>query len=434
METKKIFRKPLGNPRRKWRQDHFVLSTFNGLTDDLEKGLKNAKELGFTMIETGWGRTAETDRACLICRDIGLGILTQDVTMMGSFQRPPQFQKRGFLDEGRLSEYEKRIAGNPSVRGFYLWDEPVSADELADARRQLDLFEERFPGLLGFTVAYPHYGGKIAACGMDFVSYIHRFVKELSPAVFSIDLYPFDSEDWHTRRETSGYQLDEHLFYRDLGLLRKLALEQGAPLWYYFQAQDGPAKYRYGDFSAEKLRMTMNLGLLHGTAGLQSYNIFDSALLRSGEKGPLFDATMELNRRALAYGEVMMALRSLSVCHSDGVLKNDSYYQTVIRDRLDDSPVFAGTVPEHFSVGEFCDCEGNRYAFIMNRDYERMVCGRLELRGEYRIYEVSGIDGSQQVICGNTRELRLGLAAGDAVFYRLQRSEETPFLIEYELG
>ena len=391
METKKISRKPLGNPRRKWRQDHFVLSTFNGLTNDLEKGLKNAKELGFTMIETGWGRTAETDRACLICRDIGLGILTQDVSMMGSFQRPPQFPKRGFLDEGRLCEYEK---GSRAI--------------LRSAA--------------------------VISCGMDFVSYIHRFVKELSPAVFSIDLYPFDSEDWHTRRETSGYQLDEHLFYRDLGLLRKLALEQGAPLWYYFQAQDGPAKYRYGDFSAEKLRMTMNLGLLHGTAGLQSYNIFDSALLRSGEKGPLFDATKEQNRRALAYGEVMMALRSLSVCHSEGVLKNDSYYQTVIRDRLEDSPVFAGTVPEHFSVGEFCDREGNRYAFIMNRDYERTVCGRLELRGEHRIYEVSGIDGSQRVICGNTRELRLELAAGYAVFYRLQRSEETPFLIEYELG
>ena len=62
MEKKIIKRHPLGNPARPWKQDKFIFSAFNGVTDENQKiGFLNAQEAGFNMLEFGWASSAEMD-------------------------------------------------------------------------------------------------------------------------------------------------------------------------------------------------------------------------------------------------------------------------------------------------------------------------------------------------------------------------------------
>ena len=174
METKCVKWAPIGNPHRKWRQDRFIISTFNGLTDNLRLGIENAKEAGFTMIETGWGKANQTYAANNICAEVGMDILTQDVDIMGSFQRGPGVE-RGYYIREKLDEYLEKSKKNPHILGYYLWDEPISDKQRANAREQVDLFEELDPGRLGFTVANPSYGPLLAKHGLNFVTYIRKY-------------------------------------------------------------------------------------------------------------------------------------------------------------------------------------------------------------------------------------------------------------------
>ena len=67
MNTKLLPRYPLGNKKRKYRQERFIISTFRADTDDLRRGIPEAKELGFNLVEFGWvppERSLECITAC----------------------------------------------------------------------------------------------------------------------------------------------------------------------------------------------------------------------------------------------------------------------------------------------------------------------------------------------------------------------------------
>ena len=46
METKIIHRHPLGNPKRKWKQDNFIISTFRAS----EKNIENPRDEAFYLL------------------------------------------------------------------------------------------------------------------------------------------------------------------------------------------------------------------------------------------------------------------------------------------------------------------------------------------------------------------------------------------------
>jgi len=56
------------------------------------------------------------------------------------------------------------------------------------------------------------------------------------------------------------------------------------------------------------------------------------------------------------------------------------------------------------------------------------------MKGEFRVYEVSKVDGYQDVICESTSKLSLKLAPGDAVLLRVQPANDEAFTCEYKLA
>ena len=71
---------------------------------------------------------------------------------------------------------------------------------------------------------------------------------------------------------------------------------------------------------------------------------------------------------------------------------------------------------------------------VLNRDYMTEKTISLDLNGNYRVYEVSKVDGLQYCINDSTDKLEITLAAGDATLIRLQKADEEAYTIEYRLS
>ena len=86
MNKKIIYREPIGNPDRKYRQDRFMISTFRALTNNLRRSLELCKELGFDMVEFGWVSPAESYDCVTACDEVGIDGIIQNWDVFGGFQ------------------------------------------------------------------------------------------------------------------------------------------------------------------------------------------------------------------------------------------------------------------------------------------------------------------------------------------------------------
>ncbi len=425
MTTKKIYRRPIGNPARLYRQDKFVISTFNACTQDIRRGIELCKELEFNMIEFGWVNPEDSLACMTACEETGIDGIFQNWEAFGGFQ---ETKGENQVDREKLAEYLEHTKKYRHVAGYYVWDEPYEDEKIQAAAEQVELLERLDPKRLPFTVAIPSYNPLWTWKNGKFEDYLMKYTETIQPAVLSLDYYPF----FPSNPEPVD-QLDSSELFLDIALLRELALKKDIPMWFYFQTQDDPCSYGYENFTPEKVRMQQYNALLYGAKGLQNYNVFNGAIYRDSRKGPLFYFTKDLNHRCHQLGKTLMALRSEAVFHSPEVLKGNEAFDR-FRQSLSDSKVLAGEeLPFRCSVGEFADEENNRYLFILNRDYCEGRKFRLPLKQKSRIYKVSTEDGKQSVWDGNATEIYLYLEPGDAVLMRVQDVEEEPFLIDYIL-
>lgn len=425
MEKKIIKRQPLGNPKRLYRQDRFIISTFKADCPDVRGGIRAAKDLNFNMVEFGWVDPKRSLECMTACEEVGLDGVFQNWEAFGGFQ---ETKGGDSLNEEALKKYLEHTKKYRHVAGYYVWDEPLQDEKIKEAARQVKIIEALDPDRLPFTVAIPSYNSTHTWENGRFYDYLYKYANVIEPAVMSLDYYPFSP-----RRPEPADQLDSSKLFCDIALLRKIALEKGIPMWFYFQSQDDPAKGTYHHLSPEKLRMQQFNAVLHGAKGLQNYNIREGALNADGSKGPLFWYTQDLNRRCLMLGDTLMALTSTHVFHSPEVLKDNPVFD-LFRESPASSAVLADApLPFRCSVGEFTDSEGNPYIFVLNRDYNERRPQKLALRTAFRIYEVSQLDGNQHLISDSSDTLELSLNAGDGRLFRLQDPAETPCLIDYVL-
>jgi len=425
METKIIYRKPLGNPTRTYRQDNFMLSTFRALTKKPRRGLELCKDLGFDMVEFGWVNPEDSYKCVTACEEVGIDGIIQNWDVFGGFQTT---DANLTTDVEKIKKYVDYTKKYKHVVGYYVWDEPFEDEKINAAAEQVQALEECDPGCLPFTVAIPSYNKKWTWENGLFESYLRKYVDTINPPVLSLDYYPFGDY-----RPDKPKQLDMSKILLDLALMRKISQEKQMPMWFYFQAQDGPATYGYKNYPPEKMRGQMYLALIHGAVGLQNYNVYGGAITEDAEMGPLYFFTKDINHRVHQIGRTLMALTSVGVFHSPEVHEGNTMFDDW-RQPISDSEVLADVdLPFRCSVGEFVDAEGNRYLMIYNRDFLEKREFKLKLKKKFRIYEVSQDDGMQSVKSNRAQKLSVTLQAGDAILLRFQDADEKAFLIDYVL-
>ncbi len=448
MEHRIYERYPLGNKRFQWKQKDFVLSTFSGVPmgnngegkveEVADKYVKYLKEAGFNLMETGWVNHEYVWAAVEACEKYGLDLVFQDMSIMGGMQthyldnRVPEEVVRDLVD---------RLKPKKHTVGYYVWDEPNSEEQYTEARRQMDLLQKYDPEALLFTVALPDYnlaGENGSGLNWEnglYVPYVEQFIQKMDPPVLSFDYYPIGDyfKAWKGHTFTREQQLDDTYMWLDLGLHRKLAHFHDLPLWFYYQGYTLYKDTKY--FIFPMVRCFMYGAILYGVKGLQHYaagGVNNLLLTASGEKYGFYEDQKKIHAEISALGNTLMALDSKLVYHSDDLLPGSEFMKSYT-ETIGDSEIFAAPLPRRTSIGELQDAAGNRYAVILNRDYEQELHAELPLKGEFRVYEVSKQDGKQRILHEKTDSLPIDLAPGDAALVRIQKAQEEAFTIEYRL-
>ena len=450
MEIKVYKRYPLGNKRFNWKQKDYVLSTFSYLGNPDEEGerlveivdraTRNCKEAGFNMLEMGWTPHNKAWAAVDACEKYGIDIIFQDLSIMGGMQYR-------YLENKISREVAESVVNafkdKKHMIGYYVWDEPITEEQLKEARRQMDILEELSPDSLLFTVTIPDYnsGGnpsdpnelpKQWENGL-YEPNFRRFVEVMDPPVVSFDYYPVGNyfNVWGDHVFNYENQFDDTFLWCDLGLARKIAKEKKLPLWFYYQ---GCNLYKWTThFTFPMVRCMMYAAALYGAKGLQHYEAWLSVIDSEGNKGKFFDEQKQIHSEFKALGNTLMALDSTAIYHSEDLLPGCEYMQG-LKDNILDSEIFDGPLPRRCSIGEFCDEYGNLYAMILNRDYEKPLTHTFKFKGTHRVYEVSRVDGEQRVIAEKTDNITLTFEEGDAILLRIQKSDKAPFVCKYELA
>lgn len=421
MDHKIFARHPLGNPHRHWRQDNFILSTFSARGSNMRKVIKNCVDAGFTMLELGWATHEQAFEAVQLCEEYGIDLLFQDFTLHGGMQ---EFISR----EGELQSMvplANTLAPWKRTVGVYIWDEPFRPDQLAEARRQADLYEQAAPGKLPFTVAIPSYNTEYTWQNGLFTKYLYDYAKKIDPPVLSLDYYPFGLPGYN-----DAEQLDTSLLWCDLGLLRKVAQAYRMPLWFYYQAVN---LHKYHRFTFPMVRSQMYAGAMYGAKALQEFTAVDAVITEEGDRGPIFEETKRIHAEFRALGNTLMALQSVGVYHSAELLAG-SPYLTGLADELTGHDILPQTLPRRCSVGELADAYGHRYFLFLNRDVDVPLDVELPLKKPVRLYTVSRETGEQIFLGDSITSLTLHLAAGDGVLYRMDEvTDAEPYTLEYRI-
>ncbi len=418
MKNLVLSRKLLGNPKRKWRQERFVLSNFSIRGGDTEKVVKNLKEAGFNLIECGWATPEQASDAAKYAEKYGIDLIYQDMKRYGGMQENRFYEKNDL--EGVIREHRD----NKRVVGYYIWDEPYTDDQLVEARMLTDICESEAPELLPFSVAIPSYNLKYKWQNDLFADYLERYITTIEPPVLSLDYYPVGMSE---HNET--VQLDRSKIWLDLGLMKKLAHEHEMPLWFYYQGQN---LHKVDFFIFPMVRVMMYAGILYGAKGLQHYTSLGAVTDEEGEKGIFFNEQKAIHEEFENLGRTLMALSCRAVIHDRSADPGHKAYFE-LHDKISDSRYLCEELPKRVSVSELDDEYGNGYMIVLNRDYMQEKTISLPLNGRYRIYEVSKSDGGQYVKAESAESIDLTLAPGDGVLLRLQNADEEAYTVDYVL-
>jgi hypothetical protein len=315
-----------------------------------------------------------------------------------------------------------------SVIGYYIWDEPFFEEQFSLCRKLTDDCEDEDSSALAFTVANPSYNPYFHWDGNAYPEYVERFADSIDPPILSFDYYPIGRPE-----QNEEHQLDNSPMWCDLAAVSRIAQERKIPFWFYYQ---GIPLYACTDyFIFPMVRCFMYAGILYGAKALQHYAAGEGnncLIKKNGDKDVFFDDMKQIHSEIKALGNTLMALDSKKIYHSAELLPGCEYIKPYV-DNFADSDIFAGELSYRTSVGELADAYGNNYVVILNRDYENTLDASLALKNASRIYEVSKVDGTQQVIHENTTTLPLHLEPGDAVLLRIQNADEEAFTIDYQL-
>lgn len=190
-----------------------------------------------------------------------------------------------------------------------------------------------------------------------------------------------------------------------------------------------------GGFCAEDLRREVFSAVLCGAAGIEYDSILDERSVWKNDPEPVFYYIQDMNYRLTQYGRTLMALKAAGVYCSEATARK---YPELAARRvpLSESAVLAEQkLPDGLAIGEFADCDDNRYLMYQNVDVEnrKVRSFQIKLSRELRAYRVNPHSGKQVPVKDKLTEQCILIMPGDGDLIRYQPAEDKPFLIEYAL-
>ena len=435
MEHKLLARYPIGNPRRIWRQDNLILNLpspapmstalqpKSALTlQKTRRAVKTAIDAGFNMMGTLWADPETVREIVRTAERYGASVLYQNLRRFGGMGTASHCEVNDY--EGAIRDTEKWSC----IKGYCLWDEPISERPLEETRRMIDYCEKVRPGLLPFTVANPDYNKLCRWQDNAYAPYIEQFLDVIDPAEMCFDYYPIGKSEYDP-----AIQLDNSTMWSDLEIVRRAAQGREIPFWFAYQAHRFPWHKKYYTYKFPMTRAMAHAGILYGAKMLDCYTEFDGCIdPKTGGRGDYFEDQKRLNEELLALGNTLMALTCQRVIH-DGLLLPEHPSMEGLRTSMEESELLTGTLSPRISVSEHADAYGNKYLMVLNRDYDVDAHVQLTMKVPSHVYEVSKTDGEQYLVHEDVASFWTRIAPGDLQMYRIQNADEDPYTVEYYL-
>ena len=373
--------------RDKWEQQSFVLSSFftvggSGDRNQYRSSLRLHKEAGLNLVELTFLSKGALLAALDVCEELQLPSIAQDQSINGVGKNAPAFT------DSQIRRYVEELSRYRYLEGYYVWDEPTM-EMFSTARRQRDLFKQYAPGQLAFSCVFPSYGvynWSSTDWGWEnsrYAEYVSEYLKIVDPEVLSLNHYPFGNNGGNVSLQT-------HNLWRDMGLMRRKALELGRPYWHYYQLSGNLDTKESGDITPEKVAVQMYAGLAYGVKGLSAFATCGGLVVFDGVryvKGPYFDQLAALNRQVLNLGNELFNKQSTALYHPG---LSDATKSAYFCDDLGESELIAalpgGTVAGVFTGG------GKTYLMLVNKDYQRPLTGTIRLKTAKTVREFQAAD------------------------------------------
>lgn len=439
MEHKVLARYPIGNPRRAWKQDNFILGIVSPGPFDIDvddpmmarktrRSVQTAVEAGFTLIGSLWSSPSVSSEILHTTEQLGARMLFQNMKRCGGMGDKNIFCKKHDL-EGLLRE----LAPWKSLYGVWMWDEPLLDEHLALTRELNDRCQRIRPDILPVNVAVPSYNDRFCWDNGQYTEYIRKYMDVIDPAQMMFDYYPIGLPGFKKEEQLDGVYPRESTLWCDLEMVRREAQARDIPFWFMYQGCKFHFYPHIERFVFPMVRAMANSGILHGAKALDYYAEFEGVIdPETGGKGYFFREQKQLNQELKVLGNTLMALTCQRVIHDETLLPGFPHMEG-LRSTMAESELLTGKLNPRVSVSEHSDAYGNRYLMVLNRDYEQDAYMELRLKAKSHVHRVSREDGEEQFLFYAVEKLPVHLAPGDLALYRLQPADTAPFSVEYQL-
>ena len=310
-----------------------------------------------------------------------------------------------------VAALKDQIGGNPAALGFYLRDEPTTA-EMPGLGRLAAMLRDAMPEKWPYVNLFPYRVPPQRLGTSDYDSYVKMLVKMVGQPFLSYDNYSL----------VNGEMLDS--FYTNLEMVRRASLETQTPFWNCILAN---AHFNYMEPSDATFNLQVYATMAYGGRGIQYFTYFSpeignyrlAAIDQFGSRTPTWAMLERINRQIQALAPALVRLRSTGVYHSPDVpdqgqpLSASRLIELVEMTQRMVRPPVAG----RFLVGEFEDSAGRPYFMIVNKDLRNSFQFVIHLKQKDRkLVRISPYSGREQPF---GREMDW-LAPGAGILFRVE--------------
>ncbi len=390
-----------------WAGD-FIISYWCGPPADTDPLAKYAEvaECNFNYVLPPCSAVAvEQNKAILdACAKNGLKYIIGDSRIGAKNPGDPQFERD--LD-AVVADY----AGHPATAGYFVRDEPNSADfpKLAAINQYL---LKKDPKHLPFFNLFPNYASQEQLGNKTYEDHVAQFCKTVKPRLLSYDHYIMMACDPKEPSNLTSY-------FQNMEVVRTYGLKYKIPSCYILLSLP---HWGYRNPTDADLRWQVNTALAYGykailyftywTPGDLDPNSHGAIILGNGTRTEHFDQARRINGEVKVIGPTLMKLTSTGVYHTAPVPDGSK--------GLDSSVPLQVTGEYPVVLGMFKHEGGSTWAMVVNRDLRRQNQVTLKLGPSITgIQEMSPKTGVMRRLKAENGAVTLNLRAGDRALLRL---------------
>jgi hypothetical protein len=296
----------------------------------------------------------------------------------------------------------KRFMKNPALAGYFLTDEPRSAD-FDSLALWVRAIQGADPSHFCYINLLPNYADMRQLGVRDYRDYVHQFIEKVPVKLLTFDYYPVVGD---TIRDS---------WYENLEVFSDEAGKAHRPFWAFALTT---AHATYPVPTPAQLRMQMFSNLAYGAQGLEyftywtpeskTWDFHKGPITPDGKRTEVYDRMKAMNKKIQAFSGVFLGAKLISVGHTGKEIPSGTHRLETLPE-----PVRKLSTPTGGAIVSVLRNGNYEFLVIVNRSFKWPMELMLETDpGVQRILT----DGT--TVPANSYHYPLGVLPGDVVIYR----------------